>query len=115
MDYFGPIEVKRGRSRVKPSGCLFTCLTVRAIHVEVAHSLSADSMINALRRFIKLRGCPKEIRSDCGSNLTKADKELKDAVDQWNQQNISGFCAQGGIKRIFNPPGASHRGGHGNE
>ncbi|XP_067055972.1 uncharacterized protein [Acropora muricata] len=61
VDYFGPIEVKQGRSRVKRWGCLFTCLTVRAIHVEVAHSLSTDSMINALRRFINLRGYPREI------------------------------------------------------
>ena len=111
VDYFGPIEVRQGRSRVKRWGCLFTCLTVRAIHVEVAHSLNTDSMINALRRFINLRGCPKEIRSDCGSNFTKADKELKDAVDEWNQQRISGFCTQRGIEWIFNPPGASHMGG----
>ena len=82
VDYFGPIEVKQGRSRVKRWGCLFTCLTVRAIHVEVAHSLNTDSTINALRRFINLRGCPREIRSDCGSNFTKADKELKGAVDE---------------------------------
>ena len=111
VDYFGPIEVKQGRSRVKRWGCLFTCLTVRAIHMEVAHSLNTDSMINALRRFINLRGCPKEIRSDCGSNFTKADKELKGAVDEWNQQKISGFCSQRGIEWIFNPPGASHMGG----
>ena len=111
VDYFGPIEVKQGRSRVKRWGCLFTCLTVRAIHLEVAHSLNTDSMINALRRFINLRGYPKEIRSDCGSNFTKADKELKDAVDEWNQQTINGFCAQRGIEWIFNPPGASHMGG----
>ena len=111
VDYFGPIEVQQGRSRVKRWGCLFTCLTVRAIHVEVAHSLNTDFMIKALRRFINLRGHPKEIRSDCGSNFTKADKELKDAVDEWNQQRISGFCTQRGIEWIFNPPGANHMGG----
>ena len=111
VDYFGPIEVKQGRNRVKRWGCLFTCLTVRAVHVEVAHSLNTDSMINALRRFINLRGCPKEIRSDCGSNFTKADKELKDAADEWNQQKISGFCAQRGIEWIFNPPWSEPHGG----
>ena len=111
VDYFGPIEVKQGRSHVKRWGCLFTCLTVRPIHVEVAHSLNTDTMINALRRFINLQGYPKEIGSDCGSNFTKADKELKDAVDEWNQQRISGFCTQRGIEWIFNPPGASHMGG----
>ena len=52
VDYFGPFEVKQGRSIVKRYGCIFTCLAIRAIHVEIAHSLDADSMINALRRFI---------------------------------------------------------------
>ena len=51
------------------------------------------------------------IRSDCGTNLTKADKELKEAIEKWNQQRIDGFCAQRGIQWIFNPPGASHMGG----
>ena len=29
IDYFGPLEVKQGRSRVKRYGCLFTCLSTR--------------------------------------------------------------------------------------
>jgi hypothetical protein len=47
------------------------------VHIEIVHSLDTDAMINTLRRFISLRGCPKEIRSDCGTNFVKADKELK--------------------------------------
>lgn len=64
VDYFGPLQVKRGRSQVKRYGCLFTCLTTRAVHIEIAHHLDADSMINALGRFISIGRCPKEIRSD---------------------------------------------------
>ena len=60
VDFFGPIELKQDRSRVKRYGCLFTCLTIRGIHIEVAHSLNTDSMINALRRFINLRGHPRK-------------------------------------------------------
>ena len=50
VDFFGPIEVKHGRSRVRQYGCLFTCLTIRAIRIEVALSLNTDSMINALKK-----------------------------------------------------------------
>ena len=75
VDYFGPIEVKQGRFHVKRYGCLFSCLTMRAVHIEVAHSLDTDSMINALRRFISIRGCPEQIRSDRGTNFTSAERE----------------------------------------
>lgn len=111
IDYFGPLEVKQGRSRVKRYGCLFTCLTTRAVHIEIAHSLDTDSMINALRRFISVRGYPELIRSDRGSNFTRADKELKEAVEGWNEHKINNFCGQKKIEWIFNPPSASHMGG----
>ena len=99
IDCFGAIEVKQGWALVKRYACPFTCLTVCAVHIEILHSASADSMINALRRFITMRGCPKEIRSVNGTNFAGADKELRDAVQHWNHQ------------RAFNPPDASHMGG----
>ena len=111
VDYFGPLEVKQGRSRVKRYGCLFTCLTTRAVHIEIPHSLDTDSMINALRRFISVRGYPEQIRSDQGSNFIKADKELREAIEEWNQHKINNFCRQKQIEWIFNPPSASHMGG----
>ena len=111
VDYFGTLEVKQRRSRVKRYGCIFQCLAVRGVHIGIAHSLDTDSMINALRRFISVRGCPESIRSDCGTNFTSADKELKDAIEEWNQQKVENFCPQRGIQWIFNPPGASHFGG----
>jgi hypothetical protein len=69
VDCFGPFEMKRGRSTVKRYGVLFTCLTVRAIHIEVASSLDTESFINALRRFIARRGQPEKIRLDNGGNF----------------------------------------------
>ena len=64
------------------------------MHIEIAHSLHTDSMINALRRFISICGYPEQIRSDQGSNFTKADKELKEAIPEWNQHKINIFCRQ---------------------
>ena len=111
VDYFGPVQVKQGRSHVKRYGCIFTCLNTRAVHIEIAHSLNTDSMLNALRRFISLRGRPRNIRSDCGTNFTKADKELKANMEEWNKSSIENFCTQRGIDWVFNPPGVSHMGG----
>ena len=59
VDCFGPFLVKRGRSVAKRYGCIFTCLAIRAIHIEIIHSLDMHSFINALHRFMARRGYPK--------------------------------------------------------
>ena len=56
VDYFGPWIVKEKRKEMKRYGALFTCMTSKAIHLEVCHSLATDSFINALRWFICRRG-----------------------------------------------------------
>lgn len=74
---------------------MFTCLVSRAVHIEVVHSLSKDSFINAFKRFVALRGSVREIRCDQGTNFFGAKNEL---------------LKMGGDV-VFNPPAASHRGG----
>ena len=111
VDYVGPFEVKRGRSLVKRYGCLFTCLTVRAIHIEVVHSLDVSSFLNALERFICRRGKPEIIRSDNATNFVAGQKELKAAIADWNSRKIEEFLRQKCILWKFNPPAASHMGG----
>ena len=49
IDYFGLFMIKQGHSLVKCYGYLFTCLTIRAVHIEIVNSLTADLFINALR------------------------------------------------------------------
>ena len=56
LDYFGPFEIKQGRSMRKRYGVIFTCLSSRAVHIEVAASLDTSSCMDAMRRFIERRG-----------------------------------------------------------
>lgn len=111
VDYFGPFGVKRGRSVVKRYGVIFTCLTMRAVHLEVASSLDTDSFINALRRFTARRGQVKELRSDNGTNFVGAQRELREAIEGWNHEQIHNALLQKEIRWIFNPPAGSHHGG----
>lgn len=111
MDYFGPIVTKRGRSLLKRYGVIFTCLSCRAIHLEIAYSLDTDSCIHAIRRFVCRRGQVQHIWSDNGTNLVGAEKELKRALSSLNNDRIQGTLLKRGISWTFNPPGASHHGG----
>lgn len=77
VDFFGPFYVKVGRSVAPRYGVIFTCLTTRAIHLEVADSLDTSSCINAIRRFSACRGQPRQFFSDNGTNFHGADNELK--------------------------------------
>lgn len=78
VDLFGPIYVKVGRSRYKRWGVLFTCLTTRAVHLELAHSLSGESCVRCIQNFANRRGIPRVIRSDNGTNFVWASKYYKD-------------------------------------
>ncbi|KAK3739650.1 hypothetical protein QZH41_003863 [Actinostola sp. cb2023] len=108
---FGPISVRRGRSVVKRYGVLFTYLTIRSVHIEIAHSLDTDSFIHSVRRFIARRGQPLEMRSDNGGNFVKGEKDLREAINTWNQQKIHSYLLQQNVKWTFNPPAGSHHGG----
>ncbi|XP_055588266.1 uncharacterized protein LOC129740589 [Uranotaenia lowii] len=110
IDYFGPLEVSIGRRREKRWVALFTCMTTRAVHLEVAHSLSTESCKMAIRRFIKRRRSPIEIFSDNGTNFVGASRELAAEI-----RRINGDCADtftsSKTKWTFNPPAAPHMGG----
>ena len=111
VDYFGPLLVKRNRKTEKRYGLLITCMATRAAHIEVSHSLDTESFIMALRRFIARRGKPSTILSDNGSSFIGAERELKRAMDEWNQARIQDTLSQENISWKFLPPSASHMGG----
>ena len=79
IEYFRPIKVELTRKTIsnqathKQYGALFTCLSTRAVHLELASDLSTDIFIVVLRRSIARCGKPKEIVSGNGRNFIGAD------------------------------------------
>ncbi len=111
VDCFGRIEEKKGRGTVKRYGVIFTYLASRAVHLELTNSLNTDACINALHWFISRRGQVEYLRSDNGTNLIGAERELREALSSSNQAKIQGVLGQKGIKWSFNPPAGSNYGG----
>lgn len=107
VDYFGPFLLKQGRSNVKRWVALFTCLTTRAVHLEVAYDMSTHSFIMCLRRFICRRGSPTEIYSDNGTNFHGAERLLRAQIAQGLSETFTDVAT----KWTFIPPGAPHMGG----
>ena len=111
LDYFGPFHVTIRRSSEKRWGFLLNCLTTRAVHVEIAHSIDTNLCVMGIERFIARRGMPLVICSDNGTNFVGTEKELLLCFLNLDKQKIASELAQRGVKWKFNPPGAPHHGG----
>ena len=114
IDLFGPFVTKEGHKERKRYGALFTCLSSRAIHIETVTSLTTDSFILCLRRFISHRGNIRLLRSDNGSNFVGASSDFKKTFAKMDQQKINDFMSDNDGQWILwkrNPPSASNMGG----
>ena len=111
LDYFGPVLVRQGRSEIKRWVRVFTCLSTRVCHLELASTLESDAFINVLTRFLSRRGQIFSITCDNGTNFIGAKKILSDATANWNKHQVSDYLKQRGIIFHLNPPSGSHFGG----
>ena len=111
VDIFGPYSVKHGRKVHKRYAVLFTCMSCRAVHIEVAFSLTTDSFINAYRRFVSIRGKVNVLRSDCGTNFIGAEREIRHELDGIDNNKVRAHLMKDACEFKFNVPSASHAGG----
>ncbi|KAL7079287.1 hypothetical protein ACQ4LE_001128 [Meloidogyne hapla] len=110
VDYLGPSLYKIENGKAKFWIALFTCLSTRAVHLEIALELSALEFMHCLRRFIAIRGCPKKIISDNATQF-KVGSELVGAkfVGKWieksknEEKRINNFLINKGIEWCFIP------------
>lgn len=105
LDYFGPLHVKLYTDTDKPTYkkvwvCLFTCMVVRAIHLELVDDMSADEFLLCLRRFMARRGIPRQIISDNAKQF-KATKEMLNEAKFQASDCIDDYLSKQGIHWRF--------------
>ena len=108
VDLFGPIMIKdtvKKRTKMKCYGVIFNCFTTRAIYIDIACGYDTDNFLLVLRRFISIRGCPDQIRSDAGSQIIAASKEWKALFENLDIERINNFVSKYGMTWIVNKSG----------
>ncbi|XP_039760333.1 uncharacterized protein LOC120633963 [Pararge aegeria] len=117
-DYAGPIPYvpvrRRGVHSEKAYIVLFTCLTTRSTHIEVATSLSTPSFLAGLKRFLSCRGPVQVLHSDNAKNFQGAASYLRDLYKFLREEyypKLEQECAENRITWKFICPNSPHFGG----
>ena len=88
---------------------IITCAKFRAVMLETLDSMSTDSFLMAMTRFLSRNPRPKKIRSDNGGNFTKSNTEIKRMLGAIKEERVRKTFSQ--IEWDFIPPYSAHRGG----
>ena len=102
-DYLGLIYVRGNQEMNKKIWvCLFTCLAVRAVHLEWVASLTAVQFLNCMRRSMSRRGKPDLVISDNAPQFKLVNTTLN---KQWRQilsdKEVLNYVAVEGIKWMY--------------
>ena len=110
-DCFGPIYVKDGRKELKRYGLIFTCMSSRAVHIEMLDNMTTDAFINGLRCFIAIRGAVRQLRSDQSTNFVGAINEMAKGLEEIDDERVRKYLKDNGCEMVMNVSGSSHMGG----
>ena len=110
IDYSGPIVITKTENGEpkKVYICLFTCTSTRAVHLDVALDMTAESFLLIFRRFCGTWSVPKQIISDNGTNF-KATAKFLEQVSSDSQ--VQEYFGTRGIVWKFIAPRAPWQGG----
>ena len=72
--YYTECEYFGRNKTAKHYGVIFTCLSTRAVHLELATDCSTMEFLQVLRRFLCTRGYPAVILSDNGTQMVAAER-----------------------------------------
>jgi len=91
IDFCGLFYIKEkkhhNRTRIKVYVCIFVCMSIKAVHLEVVSDLTSDGFLTALRWFIARGGMPESIYSNNGINFVGANNQLREMYTLLNSDN----------------------------
>ncbi|KRY44811.1 hypothetical protein T03_3023 [Trichinella britovi] len=102
--FVGPLLIRSESSKSvikKAYICLFTCMVVRAIHLELVPDQTIESFLRALRRFVARRGRPDTIQSDNFRTFHQANAFLKHLFSGRNWETVQRHLASERVEWIF--------------
>lgn len=120
IDYAGPFLIKTptecGSKVSKVYNCLFICLAVKAINLELVIDLSTETFIAALRcsrRFWSYRGVRRHVWSDNAGNFVGVFKTINEFTVFFSnlKDEIIKSCIDLNLSWHFSPPTPPHGGG----
>ena len=97
LDLAAPIlvlDMVKKRVTMKCWPVIFCCLNTGAVHIELLHSYGADAFLSRWNVFVSLRGNPKLVVSDKGSQLVAAANTIsKEDPTSWDWDSIANSTA----------------------
>ena len=110
VDFCGPFKIhSQINTAMNIYCCLFTCLTIRAVHIEVTRNLQKESCIMAFQRFFSQRWLPERIHSDNALNFSSTAKTFQES--SFTTTEIQEYAESKKIAWKLIPLGATHFGG----
>lgn len=118
LDLLGPLWVKsmvNRRAKMKAWPVLFVCQATGALHIEVMHNYGTQAFLLQWGRFSAIRGDPKVVVSDRGSQLTSTKNTVAfseaEAPRNWDWDEVERLGAVGGTEWRWVPAGSQFRNG----
>ncbi|XP_062889714.1 uncharacterized protein LOC134338104 [Mobula hypostoma] len=119
VDLFRTYQVNddiKKRVTLKVWGVIFSCMVSRAIHAELINTLSTEGFLMAYQWFTAIRGHPRKIWSDPGTNSIGTKpvlEELYKFLDGLNEAALQEIAAKNGTEWMWkiHPPDSPHRNG----
>ena len=91
LDYFGPLYIKTLEVPRKTCVCLFTCMVIRAVHLELLQNMLTEEFLMGFRRFISQKGTPNEIFNDNARQFKAASEVLKQIWKTTNSDIVQSY------------------------